>query len=330
MLFKAVESSIASLKPLLVSALTPIPVDISSVDAPYVPRSLDPAAPALLEPITTIVQLEGAANLGVLLWAFVLYQGPFTTSGRPAEWVLPIVAKGLNCEKEQWYLDYKEGFKFSVPPAVELVRVLFFLSLGYYVDMLTIASFDGDSYWGWAISGSLFIPVGLLALARGAEKAETREEKALADEMRRDFSAFGASRLTRHDPRTPLVVNGRNKVYQTAEASLILAFRRSFDKYRDEAVVPTKQIKRIVRAWVGYKPTADGQYLHLELQNLRRESKEALAENLKKAEALRQAALLERSGSGDASGGMEELEGDEPVGFGNEFVRSGPIAKRDG
>lgn len=297
--------------------LKPIPVDISSSDLPYLPKALDPSAAALLEPVTKVVQLEGGSNLGVLLWAFVLYQGIFTTAGRPADWVLPVVAKGLSCESEQWYKDYVEGFSYVVPPAAELCRVLFFLSLGYYFDMLVIRAFDGDVYWGWATAGSLSIPIGLLALARGADKKETREESALAEAMRRDFLEFGGSRITRHNPNEPRISsNGRKTIYETAEAQLIVAFRRSYERYRDDAVISDKQIRRVVRGWVGYKPTPEGTYKHIELQNLRKESKEALELNLKRAAELRRGASSVSSDSavgadGSGSGG----------GFDNEFVR---------
>lgn len=294
--------------------LRPIPVDISSSDLPYLPQSIDPSAATLLEPVTKVVELEGGTNLGVLLWAFVLYQGIFTTAGRPADWVLPVVAKGLNCESEQWYIDYRENFPYTVPPAVELVRVLFFLSLGYYADGLVINSFGSDPYWGWATAGSLSIPIGLLALARGADKKATREEVALSEAMQRDFSDFGGSRITRHNPNEPLIgPSGRKKIFEAAESSIILAFRRSYERYRDDTVVSDKQIRRVVRAWVGYKPTPEGAYKHLELQNLRKESKEALAQNLKRAAELRRDASV--IGTPDGAGG------DDGQNFDNEFVR---------
>ena len=62
-----------------------------------------------LAPNNDIVALDGALNLGGLLWGYVLYCGLFTNTVRPAELILPILAKLFSRDSENWYLDALEG-----------------------------------------------------------------------------------------------------------------------------------------------------------------------------------------------------------------------------
>ena len=77
--------------------------DVSSVDS----RTFNDIQ--VLAPNNDIATLDGALNLGGMLWGFVLYCGLFTTAGRPAEWILPIIAKLFSKDTEKWYIDAKDG-----------------------------------------------------------------------------------------------------------------------------------------------------------------------------------------------------------------------------
>jgi len=298
-----VQSGVTGLGRLLV-ALTPIPVEISSSDvASYVPPSY-----AELAPVTDIQTLEGAGNLGVLLWAFVLYQGVFTTAGRPADWLLNVFGVLPGLDEETWFKDFKAGFSYTVPPAVEAGRVAFFLVLGFYVCGLTTSAFDGDAYWGWAVPGSLTIPVGLLALVRGSERKITRSMAEFQGQMSLDFDEFFAERITRKQDAT-VTAAGQRVVIKTPERAIISQFRRSNEKYRDETLVPDKLVRKVIRSKIGYKPDQEGDYRYIEMQNLAKQAQRKLEENLKRAQEAR--ALV-----------VEEAERvDDELGFDNEFVR---------
>ena len=302
---------------LLTAALTPIPVEVSSTDVRvYVPP------PPMLVPDTSIVVLEGAGNLGTLLWAFILYQGIFTIAGRPADWILPIIVKAFpGTEKEQWFLDFSDGFAFNVPPQIEGARVAFFLLLGYYTAMATVAAFDGDNYWAWAIPGAASIPVGLFALARGTEPAITRESAELELRIAQDFDNFASARLSFEPER--ITTAGQRIVSKTPESAIISQFRRAYGPYRDESVVPDKVIKRVIRAKMGgRKPDKEGDYLYLSMSNLSRESRQQLQDNLKRAELARQEAAAAAAVVEDPEGeGGEGGEGDGSGTSFSDFVR---------
>ena len=119
-----------------------IPLDISSTDQiERISRAATSAGPLL--PDTSINALDGAINLGAILFTFVLYEGLFGRAGRPADWVLPVIAKTVGEEQSEWYKDYSEGFAFQVPPTVELLRVGFFSVLGWFTNLAWIAVLDG-------------------------------------------------------------------------------------------------------------------------------------------------------------------------------------------
>lgn len=141
---------------------TPIPVELSSTD-----KVMDIAAKvSLVIPDNGVEVLNGAENLGALLWAFVLYNGLFTTSGRPADWILPFVAKAMGQDDQEWYQDYTDGYSFICPPIAELPRFSFFLAIGWFANLAWIQILDGDSFWGWSTGACLSIPALLLALSR--------------------------------------------------------------------------------------------------------------------------------------------------------------------
>lgn len=117
-------------------------MDISSDDKIERISAAATSAGSLL-PDTSINALDGAVNLGAILFTFVLYNGLFGRAGRPADWVLPIAAKALGEEQADWYKDYSEGFSFSVPPTVEFLRFGFFAVLGWFTNLAWIAALDG-------------------------------------------------------------------------------------------------------------------------------------------------------------------------------------------
>ena len=122
--FETSKQSVLAGAPRSVIVSDGIPSEISSIDTNSI--NLVPADPFEiynnLIPNTEVVQLEGALNLGGLLWAVVLYCGISTGKQRPAEWLLPLIAKALSREHEQWFIDALEGFQYRCPPEVELFR----------------------------------------------------------------------------------------------------------------------------------------------------------------------------------------------------------------
>jgi len=187
-----------------------IPKDITSVDkiAASVLDTLAASPEILLVPDTTINTLTGGDNLGVLLWAFVLYNGIFPVAGRPADWLLPFVAQGAGVDvdlveekgktidsdsKNSWYLDYKAGYKFVVPPEVELFRFGLFGALAFYFNAFVISSLGGDSFWGWSVGACMLIPSALINAAR--EQPPTRQEAALAMKLEQEFVDFAEARI---------------------------------------------------------------------------------------------------------------------------------------
>ena len=92
--------------------------------------------------------LNGGFTCGALLWIFVLYYGGFTT-GRPADWVLPIISNAFSNangdkEKDIWLDDYKAGYAFTVPFDVEVVRVAIFTLLGIAMNYFVVNTiFEG-------------------------------------------------------------------------------------------------------------------------------------------------------------------------------------------
>jgi hypothetical protein len=153
-------------------AAVPIPVEISSSD--LIDKATRLAEKASIVPNTSIESLDGAENLGALLFTIVIYQGLGITKRRPAEFVLPFVVKVFNQEDAQWYKDYQEGFAFSVPPVIEAARVAMFGVLGWYTNIALVAALDGDAFWGWSTAACLTLPALLFNASR--VKPPTRAE----------------------------------------------------------------------------------------------------------------------------------------------------------
>ena len=308
------------LNPLESLAGTPIPVSTRSDDSVVETVKVMKASPHVVMPNVEVASLDGAGNLGSLLWAYVLYTGVISTiisprSGRPADWILPLVVKVTQEEQSEWFLNYEENLRFDVPPLAELVRVLFFLSLGFYTNILVVSALDGDAFWGWSIAGSLAIPALLIDAAR--PKPPTREEMVLRMELEADFSGFLARRI-RESPGS-----------KTQEEALLRAFRREFAKYRGPASPPDALLIKVVRQRLGCKPDNLGYYLNLVVESRTagaRKSREATISRLnEERKRLRSLALSERSGDGANMGSAQGESGDEEgwgsSGFDNEFVR---------
>jgi len=142
-------------------------------------------------------------------------------------------------------------------------------------------------------------PSGLIAIAR--ERLPTRDAALFAEKMALDFSLFAEKRITR-------VSNAKIKC---PEARLVLAFRRAYVEYRDEALVSDKAIKKVIRSWVGYKSVDGENYLGLEISNLKKESALQLQANLAaaaEAKRLFDLGLLDIDNNNSSSGGGKEEE----------------------
>jgi hypothetical protein len=145
-----------------------LPDEISSTDI----RSLPDVV--YLSPNIDIHELDGGSFLGVMLWTYVVYNGIFGKIGRPADWVLPIIANAFNMQDEEWFKNFKGGYDYFPPPQVELLRVCFFALLGFAVNTLCIQSFDGDVFWGWSTGICLAMPSALISISR--DKLLSREK----------------------------------------------------------------------------------------------------------------------------------------------------------
>ncbi len=269
--------------------IVPVPVDTvevltSTETATFAPLTKTADFTAnLVVPTTKVVELDGGSNLAILLFAYTLYQGLFTT-GRPADWTLPIFATIFNVKEEQWFLDYKDGFSFEVPPLIEAARCIFFLGLGYVAAMTWIAALEGVSFYGYATAACLAGPAALLQLARS--KPQSRADFDLTTRMKRDFGKFAQARLVRvrGDKSVTTAIKNMNSKEAISklnlerdanccrESSIIREFRRQYVMYRDDAEVADKDIRKIIREIVGYKPL-NGVFIDLKLLNLRRESR---------------------------------------------------------
>ena len=279
-----------------------VPVDISSTDS-VVSRAADIERQAALLPDTTIQTLDGGFNLGFLLFTFVLYNGLFGKAGRPADWVLPALAKVTQQENKGWFANYKEGYFYNVPPAVEALRVLLFGLTALGVETAWINAFDGDTFWAWSTGICLALPSSLIALSR--DPLSTREQAQFDAELRERFNEFASARLTRGD-----------RSVSCSELNIVVSFRRSCAKYRTEDDVSDKALRKVIRKWVGYKDLS-GRYLGVAMVNKRKEVQEGLAKNMARA------AAVEEEEVDDEGTGEEVTMAVPPANkqFDNEFVR---------
>lgn len=318
--------------------IVPVPVDL--IDSPTVSASIEvvrtaaSASEGMIMPDTSISDLDGGGNLALLLFAYTFYQGLFT-NGRPAEWVLPVIATIFNEKSEQWYKDFEEGYDFIVPPLMEAVRCSIFLALGAVASKAWIDALE-SSFYGYSTAFCLALPAALLSLAR--PKPRTRASAELERDMLADFQEFAASRLVRvmgSSSVTSTLKEMRVTVEQfqkssregtsklnldrdkncAQESSIILAFRRQYMRYRDDTDVSDKDIRKVVRSVIGYKPL-DGVYIDLKLQNLKRESRQANKELVAKANKQREEALVS---AGD-DGGLDEDDYAGASTLGSDFI----------
>lgn len=289
-----------------------VPVDISSLDTIAASRIADLETQAALLPDITVNTLDGGFNLGILLFTYVLYNGFFGKAGRPAEWVLPAVAKATGEEEKEWFIDFKDGFAFELPPLVEAVRVVFFALLAYGVESAWVAAFDGDTFWGWSTGVCLFLPSSLINLSRDARA--TREEYQFESQLKDAFEQFASARLTRGD-----------RSLSCNELNIIIGFRRAFSAYRTEDEVSDKALRKLIRRWVGYKCGPDGKYIGLGLSNKKKEAREALERAMRSVAADRSRIMesnddVEEEDEEDGEGEVAAIPRPKTT-FDNEFVR---------
>ena len=274
----------------------------------------------------------------MLLFAYTFYQGLFT-NGRPAEWVLPFIAGIFNEKEESWFRDYEDGYDFLVPPLMEAVRCSIFLALGALASKTWINALE-SSFYGYSTAFCLALPAALLSLAR--PKPRTRAAAELESDMLEDFKEFAASRLVRVMGSASVTSTlkemkvtveqfqkssreGKSKLNLdrdkncARESSIILAFRRQYARYRDETEVSDKDVRRVVRSVIGYKPL-DGIYIDLKLLNLRKESREMNKVLVERANKEREELLLARSSVGVGVGEEDECD-DGASTLGSDFIR---------
>ena len=123
-------------------------------------------------PNVDIISLTGANELGALIWGYNIYL--FITLFRQTDIFIVLLAKMTGGENRQWYLDFKDGYKYDVPAPFDLLRIGLTICLGYFVNKVLIGAFDGDSFWGWSTAVCIAIPSSLISLS--VEKLKTREE----------------------------------------------------------------------------------------------------------------------------------------------------------
>ena len=219
---------------------------------------------------TSPATFEGADNLGGILWSIALYYGIFQPLfqresvffSQPSEWLLYPLAKGLQQEEEDWFLDFKEGLQYQAPPIVDFTRAFFFLAMGFLTNRAIVNSLGGDLFWGWSTGACLALPAALLSYSR--IRRPTRESVDKENMVKKNFEQFAEKRLKRTSGKV------------AAEASIVLSFRRSFLEYRSKDDISDRDLRKIVRSWVGYKTNMEGDYVGVELINVRKEAAEQI------------------------------------------------------
>jgi len=282
-----------------------VPADLSASDKlESVSKTASRASRAgALLPDTSVNALDGAVNLGAILFTFVLYNGFFGRAGKPSEWVLPFTARQPDKKNELWYKDFSDGFVYTVPPEIELLRISGFAVLGWFTNLAWIAALDGDSFWGWSTAACLAFPTGLIALSR--DPKQTREEFEFDEKMKSNWNLFAPKILSKEVQS------------KCSESNIILRFRRSFSEYRTEEDVSDKIVKKMIRQWVGFKPNPEGYYIGVSLLNRKREARQKLAKTMLRLNNEKEAnALL----------AVEDDDDDDDEGrFENEFIRRNVI-----
>lgn len=257
-----------------------IPSEISSDDAYSGALSIS----QIPMPNVEISQLNGSENLGTLLWSFVLFNGLFTTIGKPGDWILNLIAKVVQQEEKEWYVDFKAGFRYQCPPVVDAIRFAFFITIGYYANFLWTASLGGDPFWGWSTGACLAIPSGLLSVAR--DKPPTRKESEFQDTLQQSLTTFLKKR----------VESKRDGMMK--EEDLVSAFRISRPELRSIEVLPERMLKKALRKAVGGKPNKAGVYKGLYLSDTDLDVKYALEKALRESRRLRAEASRAAEGKG--------------------------------
>lgn len=325
--------------------------DFSGIIAQLVPREVGiedkvlnlpsvAASTPMLVPDNSIATLDGGENLGLILWAFVLYNGLFAISGRPAEWVLPVLARVVGVDvdntnsttdsykdQDAWYRDYSDGYSFEVPPSVEFIRFGMFAILGYYANVFIVSSLGGDAFWGWSIGACLFIPSALLNAAR--EKLVTRQEAELFESLESAFRAFAEARFQRVVKARVIPSNSSYAEYVkppkkkspkeegTEESRIIMLFRRNCVLCRTEEEVSDKVLKKVVRKVIGTKPVM-GRYPNINVPTVNQRGKEANERSLALAAKMKADCEVDEQCEVDESECVEE---GSCISEGSEFAR---------
>eukprot|EP01041_Mallomonas_annulata_P002236 gene2236-4345_t len=251
-----------------------IPVELSGQDSIL---GLQPLS-EVPTPNIDIVQLDGGDNLGALLWAFTLFNGLFTTAGRPGDWILPILAKLFQQENEEWFLNYKDGYDYNCPPFIDAARFTFFIICGYFSNKYWIMLFDGDSFWGWSTGACLSIPAALISVSR--DKRLTREASLFQDKLRKSVEKFLSQRMERTRKRT------------VSEEDVMSSFRINMPEFRSKENVTDRALKKLLRAALRTKPDKMGLYRDFVLLDVDIDVRNALQRSIEEANKRRELAIL--------------------------------------
>lgn len=233
-----------------------------------------------LMPNTGVESLDGGFNIGVVLWSYILYNGIFTTAGRPSDWILPLIYNAQRYifsfnqqdnehTQSSWLTDYVEGFDFSVPYDIEITRVFIFTLLSYGFNLLLLNLFEQDTYWCWSIGACLFIPSALLSIAR--DKPLTRDRANYLMDLNIDLLEYFNSKIT------------QNQIGKSiSEEKIMISFRRNYVKYRTEDALDVRTLKKSIRKLMRQKPNSEGYYLNMELVDEEKRANELLQQSLQK------------------------------------------------
>jgi hypothetical protein len=85
--------------------------------------------------------------------------------------------------------------------------------------------------------------------------------------------------------------------------------------------ISDKEISKLIRSWIGYRPDIDGNYRSIEIESPKQAAAKALAEALQKAEAMRNEAIhSDLTKSRDVSRESELSASFESVEIENELI----------
>jgi hypothetical protein len=210
----------------------------------------------------------------------------------------------------------------------------FFLLLGFWTNFVINYSFGGDLFWGWSTGACLSLPASILTLSRIKRPTRyfdfitlktcdeylyftcNREKIEYEESIKSSFKQYAEKRLRR--------LPGKS----ASEITIIQSFRRSELAYRSPDDISDKDLRKIIRGWVGYKPNMEGDFLNIEIINRKKEADAQIA--LKKqiiASQISVDQLISSSTSSKTS--VDVCDDDDPdcLVLGEDFMRGEEVKK---